>query len=185
MKKLLAYIAVLTVLLAGLLLWLDYKEEKNVEEQQLQQRKKELEDLGKEEQAQQQLQLQQQREQEKKILEDRKKRKEYVSSLSRSPSSSQSTAPRTVPPAPAPPSSPHRTTVESACRTARCTLAQYQEQGGSSYIVVQGPDHNSVSDILDELRRSGMRDFTEHKDKFNLQYKNGQRIYTAAYTIKW
>jgi len=176
----LAYTAFFAVLFAGLLLWLDYKEQKNVEKQQFEQRKKELEDLAKEEQSQERLQLQQDREQEEKVLENRKKRMEYVSRRSSS---------RSLPPAPtptiAPPTSPHRSTVESACRSARCTLVQYQEQGGSSYILVEGPDHNSVSDVLVELRRSGMKDFTEHKDKYNVRYQNGQPIYTAAYTIKW
>jgi len=185
LKKLLAYFAFLTVLVAGILLWLEYKEQKNIDHKQMEERKKELEDLGKKEQAQERLQLQQEREQEKKILEDRKKRRDWVTGHSSSPSSFQFATPGAVSPTPAPPSSPHRTTVESACRSARCTLVQYQEQGSSSYVVVQGPDHNSVSDILVELRRSGMKDFTDHKDKFGVQYKNGQRIYSAEYTIKW
>jgi len=175
----------LAVLIGGIVVWLEYKEQKNIEKQQLEDRKKELKDLGKQEQADEQLQVKQDREKQKILEENRKKRQDLVSRYSGSRSAPPSLTPVPISPTPTQTSSPHRAAVESACRSSRATLVEYQEQGNISYVVVQGPDHTSVSDILDVLLRSGMKDFTEHKDKYSLRYQNGQSIYTAAYTIKW
>ncbi len=90
-------------------------------------------------------------------------------------------APASTPPA----ISVQRQKVDNACRTSRCRIVEYRETGNTCYIVIEGPDHNAVSDILDALLRSGMKDFTEHTEKRSARAQGTARVYSAAYTIRW
>lgn len=79
----------------------------------------------------------------------------------------------------------HRYDVKVICEKYRCNLLTYNEQGYAIYIEVAGPNHSAVSDILPELIRAGVVNFTEHKEKFGAKMINGKRVYFAAYTLKW
>jgi hypothetical protein len=82
-------------------------------------------------------------------------------------------------------SSSRRTMIESICREQRCKIIRFSENGSSCYLVVEGPDHSSVSNILDPLIRKGMKDFSEDKKQFRVRTVKGRRVYTAAYNLKF
>ena len=79
----------------------------------------------------------------------------------------------------------HRYEVQQICQKCNCTLLKYNEQGYAIYIEVAGPDHSSVSDILDPLVRAGVVNFKEHREKFGARMIRGKRMYVAAYTLRW
>lgn len=182
MKKLLGFLVFFGIIGVLVYYYLNYKAEKKDEGIVIDLRKKELEEMRKKEQEQDRALSQQERLQQQKVLEDRKKRQDFLSDR-------RGTTPLVIPtPLPTRDLQPvfkYKSTVDAACKEARCTLVKYEETGDSSFIVVQGPDNNTVSSVLDPLVRAGMKDFTEHKDQFKVQMDQGRRIYTAAYTIKW
>jgi predicted Holliday junction resolvase-like endonuclease len=183
-RKFLSFLVFIGIVCALGYFYLNYKAEKKEERIEIEQRKKELEDLRKQEEEEARILKRQEYERQQKILEERKKRQEFLSGRRGSTS--------LAIPTPLPTRNTQNQTgfryksmVESACREAGCTLVKYQETGNSSYIVVEGPDHSTVSNVLDPLVRAGMKDFTDHKDQFKAEMINGRRVYTAAYTIKW
>lgn len=182
MKKLLSTLVFFGVIGVLAYFYLDYKAEKKDERAEFEQRKKELEEMREQEKQQSRVLLQEDRQRQQKIIENRKIREDIISGRRGAPALA---IPTPLPTKNTQSTFRHKSTVETACREARCALIKYQESGDSSCIVVQGPDHNTVSDVLDSLIRAGMKDFTEHKDQYKVQMVQGRRVYTAAYTIKW
>lgn len=182
MKKLLGYLIFFGIIIACLYIYLDYKAQKKAEQAELEQRKREIEELRKIEDQERHALAQEDMERQQRLMENRKQREELVSKRR----GTQSLAiPTPLPIQSAPQGYKHKAKVDAACRESRCTLVQYKESGDSSYILVQGPDHSAVSAVLDPLVRAGMRDFTEHKEQFKAETIQGRRVYSAAYTIKW
>lgn len=170
MKKAFKIIIMAIVVVSIYNFFLYFKEQVD-EKKRIEIRKRELEALRKKE------------EQERiRLLEEVKS--QYESNTHVSPTPIQET--RIVKPAPSPRSTVnHRYEVNTICTKCRCKLLTYNEQGHAIYIEVAGPDHSTVSDILPELIKAGVVNFTEHRDKFGAKIVNGKRVYTAAYTLRW
>ncbi len=161
----------LVIVVGGGYLGFQYYEQKSQEKALIEKRKKELQEMRKKEAERERIRAEQERQRQAEIAAHYTRRRR--------------TAPRPVRASTPRSGERHRRLVESICRKARCHLVKYEEKGDTSYIVVEGPDHNSVSDILDPLISAGMRDFSEDKRKFSVRRIGVRRIYTAAYTLKW
>jgi len=184
LKTVFIFFLVFVAFLFGLYYYLQKKEKERLELARIEQKKKELEELRKKEKEAARLNAERERQKQLIREEHRKQRQELISKASSGSVAQPTFIIQTTTPVPTSTSTKHRGIVEAACKKARCTLVSYSEQGDSSTIVVEGPDHVSVSEILDYLIPEGMRDFTDHKE-FKASMKDGRRVYTASYTIKW
>mgnify|MGYP006283870091 CR=1 FL=1 len=169
MKKFLAFIIILAIIVGAIVLWVRHQEKVAQEKEWEEKRKQELARMEEKQEAEErryQQWIQQQRAERAKLATEPKNQ-------------------------PAPPpvkprqSGSHRDEVQKACREAGCRLVSYRESGGKSHIVVEGPTHNTVSDLLDPLIRMGMKDFSQDKDKYGVRREGTKRTYTAAYTLEW
>jgi len=184
MNRKIINVILFALLIIGVYNGLIYIKERVKERQRVEERKKELVELQKKEIEERK----QEEQQKKRSLElDRKEREERVKAFQRA----QKEATRPTPPPTPPPTSPPRTTVnhlynvKTICDKHLCILLSYNEQGHAIYIEVAGPDHNSISDILNDLIKAGAINFTEHREKYGIRMINNKRMYCAAYTLRW
>jgi predicted Holliday junction resolvase-like endonuclease len=164
-------IIVLFVIIVSVYNCFIFLKERVVEKMRIEERKKELDLMRKNEE-----------EKRRKLLEEEKLLRETKPSISPTP------APESerIRPTPQPRSTAnHRHEVKVICEKFRCKLLTYNEQGYAIYIEVAGPDHSAISDILPQLIQAGVVNFTEHREKFGVKMINGNRMYFAAYTLRW
>jgi len=179
MNKKIRYFLLFGFIIIALYNGLVYLEERSAEYERQEQRKKELEEQQKKEAEK----LRLEEEQKKRVIEkDRKERAERVKAFQKA---QKQKSPPPMNPAPPPPSRLHLYEVKTICEKRRCSLLTYNEKGHEIYIEVAGSDHSSVSDILNDLIRAGVINFTEHREKFGIRMVNRKKMYVAAYTLRW
>jgi len=186
MNKLLNIIIILGFLIVGGYLGylgFQYMENRAQEKEQLEKRKQELEQLRKQEEInaqtreaaehQHQVEIERQRA-ERQRLATGKPAPEPERSVSLPTGVSEKI------------SSSRYSSVLKACKEAGCHLMKYEERADGTFITVQGPDQNTVTDVLNVLLRGGMRDFKEHPELGRAGIdRQGRNVFTAAYTLKW
>jgi len=189
MNKFFHAVIILAILIVSAYFSFQYLEKRAEKKDRIEKRRQELEEMRKAEEIEVQRRKEEERQHEAEIARQRAEREKLASERS-----------QPIHPLPNPPRSvslptgvatkiqavDRRPTIEAICRDAHCRLIRYEVKGEHAYyIMVEGPDHNSVSDILDPLIRAGMVNFTEDKGKFGVRLVKGERVYTAAYTLRW
>lgn len=186
MKKFLNAVIILALVIIAAYFAFHYFEEKAQKKERIEKRRQELAELRRQEaEKAKEIEAEEMKRQEQ-IARDRQQRNRI--------SSGQDSLDAVVVPKPTRPSSApsdntavssKRTIIEEVCRKHSCRLVKYEEKPDGSFITVQGPDQNGITDMLNTLRDKGMRDFNYHTDLSHVGWSNGTNVFTAVYTIKW
>ena len=186
MKKFLNAVIILALVITAAYFAFRYFEEKALKEEQIKKRRQELAELRRQESEKaKEIEVEEKKRQEQ-IIRDRQQRNLIADSRNASgalavpkPSRISSAAPDKAA------VSSKRSIIADACRKHRCRLVKYEDKPDGSFITVQGPDQNGITDMLNTLRDKGMRDFKYHADLSHVGWSDGTNVFTAVYTIKW
>jgi len=183
MNKFLNVIIVLVLLIVGGYLGFQYMENRAQEKERLEKRKQELEQLRKQEEINAQKRETPERRPSADIERQRAERRRLATGKP-TPEPERSVSLPTGISEKISPS--HYTGVVNACKEAGCHLMKYEERADGTFVTVQGPDQNTVTEVLNILLRRGMRDFKEHPELGRAGIdRDGRNVFTAAYTLKW
>lgn len=80
-----------------------------------------------------------------------------------------------------------RDQVLAIAREEKVKILTYSESGNQATVICESSEHNQLGDFLDALvRRSIIKDFNYNNKDFSVSYdKNLQRFYRCKYILKW